>query len=91
MALNFNEFNETKKVKPNTIVCKGNSSGNQWSVKTCGINAAKMIGLTPGQNLTDSQLEELKSKKWDVRYADEITPKSNGPKSSGKAGVPQSD
>ena len=47
--------------------------------------------MKPGQNLTDGQLEELKSKKWDVRYADEITPKSNGPKSSGKAGVPQSD
>ena len=52
MALNFNEFNETKKVKPNTIVCKGNSSGNQWSVKTCGINAAKMIAKTLAEPLS---------------------------------------
>lgn len=87
----FKEFIQKPKVKPNTIVCKGNSSGNQWTIKDCGVNATKMAGLNPGTNLTDGQVEDLKSKNWDVRYADEITPTSSGPKSSGKAGVPQSD
>ena len=91
MQLKFNEFIESKKVKPNTIVCMGNSSGNQWTIKACAMNASKMLGFTPGQNLTNGQMEELKGKNWDVRYADEITPKSDGPTSSGKAGVPQSD
>ena len=50
-----------------------------------------MTFLRPGNNLTDSQIQELKGKNWDVRYADEITPKSDLPTSSGKAGVPQKD
>ena len=87
----FSEYIESTKVKPNTIVCKGNSSGNQWTIKQCGVNAVKMAGLNPGTNLTKDQVDELKSKNWDIRYADEITPTGDGPKSSGKAGVPQSD
>jgi hypothetical protein len=85
----FSDFLEQEQLKPNTIVCRGNASGNQWEVKSCGKNA--MGFLRPGTNLTNDQIEDLKNKKWDVRYADEITPKSDGPTSSGKAGVPQKD
>ena len=63
-------------------------------VATSGqLNSGKnaMTFLRPGTNLTDSQIQELKGKNWDVRYADEITPKSDLPTSSGKAGVPQKD
>jgi len=88
---NFKEFQEAKDCEPNTIVCKGNSSGNQWTIKMCGQNAQKMMGFTPGQNLTAQQVDELKGKKWDVRYADNIVAKTDGPTSSGKAGVPQKD
>ena len=91
MAQTYKEFLESQDCKPNTIVCMGNSSGNQWTIKMCGQNAKNMMGFTPGQNLTDGQIQELKGKKWDVRYADEITPKSDKPSPSGKAGVPQSD
>ena len=91
MAHNFKEFLESQKTKPTTIVCRGNSSGNQWTIKACGANAKNMLKFTPGQNLTDGQIKELKGKNWDIRYADEITPKSTGPSPSGKAGVPQSD
>ena len=69
----------------------GNSSGNQWTIKMCGKNAKDMMKFTPGQNLTDGQVKELKSKNWDIRYADEITPKNTGPSPSGVAGKPQSD
>ena len=85
----FQDFIEQENIKPNTIVCMSNSSGNQYTIKQCGKNA--MTFLRPGTNLTDSQIQELKGKNWDVRYADEITPKSDLPTSSGKAGVPQSD
>jgi hypothetical protein len=85
----FTDFKEQQELKPNTIVCKGNTSGNQWEVKQCGKNA--MGFLRPGVNLTQTQVDELKGKKWDVRYADEIKAKSDGPTSSGKAGVPQKD
>ena len=85
----FSDFLEQQNLRPNTIVCAGNGSGNQWTIKSCGTNA--MGFLRPGTNLTNDQVEDLKSKKWDVRYADEITPKSVGPTSSGKAGVPQKD
>ena len=85
----FNDFAEQQDIRPNTIVCRGNSSGNQWEIKQCGQNA--MGFLRPGTNLSDKQIEELKGKNWDIRYADEITPKSDGPTSSGKAGVPQKD
>lgn len=85
----FSDFLEQQELKPNTIVCMGNGSGNQWTIKSCGKNA--MSFLRPGTNLTNDQVEDLKGKNWDVRYADEITPKSDGPKHSGKAGVPQKD
>ena len=85
----FTDFVEQQDIRPNTIVCRGYSSGNQWEIKQCGQNA--MGFLRPGTNLSDKQIEELKGKNWDIRYADEITPKSDGPTSSGKAGVPQKD
>ena len=47
--------------------------------------------LRPGVNLTQTQVDELKGKNWDVRYADNVKAKSDGPTSSGKAGVPQKD
>ena len=70
---------------------RDSSSGNQWTIKKCGKNATSLMKFTPGQNLTDGQVKELKSKNWDVRYADEITPKNTGPSPSGVAGKPQSD
>ena len=85
----FSDFLEQQELGPNTIVCSGNMSGNQWTIKSCGKNAMEF--LRPGTNLTGDQVEDLKSKNWDIRYADEITPKSDGPTSSGKAGVPQKD
>ena len=91
MAQSYKEFLEAQEGKPYTIVCKGNSSGNQWTISMCGKTVQQMMGFTPGQNLTNGQVEELKSKNWDVRYADNLDPKSDGPKPSGKAGVPQSD
>ena len=91
MAQTYKEFLESQECKPNTIVCMGNSSGNQWTIKKCGKNATSLMKFTPGQNLTDGQVKELKSKNWDVRYADEITPKNTGPSPSGVAGKPQSD
>ena len=50
----FQDFIEQENIKPNTIVCMGNSSGNQWTIKQCGKNA--MTFLRPGNNLTDSCL-----------------------------------
>ena len=91
MAETCKEFLESRKCRPKTIVCVGNSSGNQWTIKMCGKNAKDMMKFTPGQNLTDGQVKELKSKNWDIRYADEITPKNTGPSPSGVAGKPQSD
>jgi len=91
LAHTYKQFLESQECKANTIVCKGNSSGNQWTVTMCGKNVQQMMGFTPGQNLTGGQVDELKSKKWDVRYADKIDPVNKGPKPSGKAGVPQSD
>jgi len=85
----FSDFLEQQELKPNTIICTGNSSGNQWMVKQCGKNA--MSFLRPGTNLTASQVDELKGKNWDIRYSDTELTKSDGPKSSGQAGKPQKD
>ncbi len=91
MAQTYKEFLQAQESKPNTIVCKGNSSGNQWTITMCGNNASQMMGFTPGQNLTNGQVAELKNKNWDIRYADNMDPVNKGPKPSGKVGVPQTD
>lgn len=85
----FKDFHEVKEVSPNTIVVVSNDAGNQITVKSVGVNATTF--LRPGTNLTGNQVEDLKRKGWKVRYADDMPEPSDGPTSSGKAGVPQKD
>lgn len=85
----FKDFQEEQGVSPNTIVVVSNDAGNQIEVKSVGMNATSF--LRPGSGLTGEQVEELKRKGWKIRYADNMPAKSDGPKSSGKAGEPQKD
>ena len=81
-----NDIDEDK-VDNNTIVCS-RKDANRFEVTKCGKNCSF---LTPGQTLTVDHCKELSGKGWNVRYAEKAFKKQEGPKSSGKAGVPQKD
>jgi hypothetical protein len=84
-------INEKESVKdtvgPNTLVLARKDARTLQIVK-CGVNCNF---LNPGQTLNPGNVEELSGKGWEIRYSDTIPQKQDGPKSSGKAGVPQKD
>ena len=74
-------------IGPNTLVVARKDS-KTFTVSKCGKNCNFM---NVGQTLNVDNIKELSGKGWEVRYADTLPTKQDGPKSSGKAGEPQKD
>ena len=75
-------------VPPNTCVALGVDDPTACHVFQCGKNCTF---TRVGQTLNVDNIKELSGKGWEIRYADTLPTKQDGPKSSGKAGEPQKD
>ena len=71
----------------NTLVL-AKKDGKTFTVSKCGKNCT-FAGV--GSTFNVDNIRELSGKGWEIRYADTLPTKQDGPKSSGKAGEPQKD
>ena len=71
----------------NTLVL-ARKDGKTFTVSKCGKNCTF---TNVGSTLNVDNIRELSGKGWEIRYADTLPTKQDGPKSSGKAGEPQKD
>lgn len=85
----FKDYLEEAELSPNTVVLVPDMNHIRFTVKAVGKNIGKHLRVN--EVINDQELDELREMGYTVRYSDTPNTKTDGPVSSGKAGVPQKD
>ena len=84
----ISEKDSVKDTIGNNTLVLARKDAKTFTVSKCGKNCTF---TRVGQTLNVDNIKELSGKGWEIRYADTLPTKQDGPKSSGKAGEPQKD